>query len=45
MSWTRCIGLCVPCTLYFLMQETESEYAGVRSPLLRIYNEEGAHLT
>ncbi|XP_047041494.1 F-box/WD repeat-containing protein 5-like [Helicoverpa zea] len=42
------LGAGIYCTTVWLnaaTQETESEYAGVTSPLLRIFNEEGAHLT
>ncbi|KAJ8725982.1 hypothetical protein PYW07_000680 [Mythimna separata] len=42
------LGVGLYCTTVWLnsaTQETESEYAGVTSPLLRIYNEDGAHLT
>ncbi|CAB3231595.1 unnamed protein product [Arctia plantaginis] len=38
----------IACTTVWLnaaTQETQSEYAGVRSPLLRIFNEGGAHIT
>ncbi|KAJ8729781.1 hypothetical protein PYW08_001362 [Mythimna loreyi] len=42
------LGAGLYCTTVWLnaaTQETESEYAGVTSQLLRIYNEDGAHLT
>ncbi|KAF9407882.1 hypothetical protein HW555_012253 [Spodoptera exigua] len=44
----RRLGAGLYCTTVWLntaTQETESEYEGVTSPLLRIYNEESQHLT